>query len=180
MKTAIKQLSLILLILVFYVYACKQAPHYVYPQDDNISDGSGIAKKRHINYFPIEAPANPKADVPYDTFHLKLYSKVLFQLGEPILYNYYIGKPLIRLTWIRPSGYPMTLTVEEINGKMQLKENGFAPLTASDKTRHPKDTCSRIYRAKVLNFEQKQQLVDLLKKSKFFDMPTHLEEKPNA
>ncbi len=171
MKTTLRHLSLIILIIVFSLYSCNKGSKYVYPQDVTISDGNGIAKKRNINYIPIEVPIDSKGAVSYDTFHVKLFSKVLFKLGEPILYNYYIGKPVIRLIWIRPSGFPMTLTMEEIDGKVQLKENGFDPLSAADKVKHPKDTIKRIYRAKALNFSQKQKLVDLLKKSKFFEMP---------
>ena len=153
------------------MFSCKPAANkYVYPQDESISTNNGMPRKRFINYFPITS-SDANTAVTYDTFHVKLYSKVLFKLGEPILYNFYISKPVIRLTWMRPSGNPMVLSMEDIDGKITLKENGFEQLTAADKAKNPKDTIKRIYRTKALNFEQKQKLIALLKKTKFFDMP---------
>lgn len=40
-------------------------------------------------------------DIKIDSFALKWFSKELFGSGEPILSNYYLGKDIIRLTWLR-------------------------------------------------------------------------------
>jgi hypothetical protein len=175
MKSTLTNVTLIGLVIVFTMFSCKPGSKYVYPQDENISSNNGIPKKRSINYFPITT-SDANTAVTYDTFHIKLFSKALFKLGEPILYNFYISKPVIRLTWIRPSGNPIVLSMEETDGKIQLKENGFEPMTAADKAKNPKDTIKRIYRTKALNFEQKEKLTALLKKNKFFEMPDKISE----
>ncbi len=175
MKSTISKFTIICLVVALTLSSCKHSSKYVYPQDEDISSNVGIPKKAYINYFPITA-AEGNTPVTYDTFHIKLFSKVLFKLGEPILYNFYISKPVIRLTWIRPSGFPMVLSVEDIDGKIQLKENGFEPLTAADKAKNPKDTIKRIYRTKALSFETKKKLMALIKMNKFFDMPTKIDE----
>jgi len=177
MNTTFKQWVIILVVIVFSTLSCKHGTKFAYPQDENISNESGNPKQRNITFFPVEMASDSSTVGSIDTFHLKMYTKVLSNLGEPILYNFYIGKPVIRLTWFRPSGYPMTLSVEEIGNKIQLKENGYAPLSLMDLANHPKDTIKRIYRARVLNFQQKQKLLELLKKNNFFDMPANIGEK---
>ena len=175
MKPTLKKLFFICLVMAVILSSCKNTPKFSYSQDESISSNVGVPKKAFINYFPI-IESDAGTAVSYDTFHIKLYSKVLFKIGEPILYNFYISKPVIRLTWMRPSGKPMVLSVEEIDGKIQLKENGYETLTPEDKSKHPKDTVKRIYRAKALNYEQKQKLITLLNKNKFFEMPDKIAE----
>ena len=174
MKPTLKKLFFICLVMAVILSSCKNTPKFSYSQDESISSNVGVPKKAFINYFPI-IESDAGTAVSYDTFHIKLYSKVLFKIGEPILYNFYISKPVIRLTWMRPSGKPMVLSVEEIDGKIQLKENGYETLTPEDKSKHPKDTVKRIYRTKALNFEEKKKLVTLMKKNKFFEMPVSLD-----
>ncbi len=55
-----------------------------------------------------------------DTFRLNWFSYFLYKLGEPVLYNYPLGKEVYRLTWIRSFQPPVIVRMEKDGNHVRL------------------------------------------------------------
>lgn len=172
-----KPVFFILIFTTWLVVSCNEVATYEYPNDDNVSNIAGMPKKRGLSYFPtswfIDSTMQNSLNGEIDSANLKLFSKALFKVGEPILYNCYIGKQIVRLTWIRPNRPFLILSVEDIDNKLYLKENGFESVDEKVKTTHGKDSViseKRIYQRKLIDYQNMVKIKELVKKNKIYEM----------
>jgi len=94
----------------------KKPPNYPYPQKAAISSTTGKPSNLLTAYYPdsIFYDSVYKA-VQLDAFTRDEYSAILLAAKEPILYNYYLGKPVYRLVRIGGLIQPHVFTFYEKN-----------------------------------------------------------------
>jgi hypothetical protein len=167
----------LLLFSAWFVVSCNDSPTYQYPNDNTISNVAGMPKKRGLSYFPtswfIDSTMQNSLNGEIDSANLKLFSRVLFKVGEPILYNCYIGKEIVRLTWIRPNRPFLILSLEDVDNKLYLKENGFESVDEKVKTAKGKDSIileKRIYKHTLIDYQNMVKIKNLIKKNKVDEM----------
>ncbi len=173
-----KPFFFVLIFTTWLLVSCSDvSTSYEYPKDENLTNTAGMPKKRGLSYFPtswfIDSTMQNSLSGEIDSVNLKLFSKALFKVGEPILYNFYIGKQIVRLTWIRPNRPFLILSVEDIENKLYLKENGFESVEERVKTGRGKDsiiTAKRIYQRKPIDYQNMIKIKELVKKNKINEM----------
>jgi hypothetical protein len=172
-----KSIFFIFIFVSWFVVSCSNVATYEYPNDDHLTNVNGTPKKRGLSYFPtswfIDSTMQNSMNSEIDSSNLKLFSKALFKVGEPILYNNYIGKPVIRLTWMRPNRPFLILSLEDIENKLYLKENGFESVDEKVKTKQGKDSViaeKRIYQRKPIDYQNMVKIRQLIKKNKVNEM----------
>lgn len=120
MNSYILYISLILTILS--VSCDKQrAGQYKFPQDTLISSKNGMAKNYLVNYYPSNLRINDFPENQKINSELaKIYSIYLFAAEEPVLYNFYLGRDVYRLSIVESRGYTRIFTLNSENGKHWL------------------------------------------------------------
>ncbi len=164
-------------IISLFLLSCTDEVVYEYPNNNNITNINGMPKKRGLSYFPvswfIDSSTQNHSNGIIDSVNLKLFSKALAKVGEPILYNYYTGIQVVRLTWIRPKHPFLVLSVENIDNKLYLKENGYESVNEIVKSSTGKDSTiieKRIYQRKLIDYQNMVKIKKLIKKNKINDM----------
>ena len=71
-------------------------------------------------YFPLKEKWKDTTNNSLDTFVNAWYSKMLFALKEPILYNYQGDKEIYRFTWLRTFHNPVSVRLEKQNNVIRL------------------------------------------------------------
>jgi hypothetical protein len=73
-------------------------------------------------YFPLKESGQDSVTNAnsLDTFMNVWYSKILFALHEPILYNYGGEGEIYRFTWLRTFHNPITVRAERLNNNIKL------------------------------------------------------------
>jgi hypothetical protein len=110
-------------IIFFFINSCSSHPTYKYPQDKNVSSNNGTPKNSKSNYFQYNwflnyfLNRNPDSK-DLDSLIVESISKDLFLTHEPVLFNYYLDKPTIRLIWDRSFAPLIVLRFEK-------RENGI-------------------------------------------------------
>lgn len=172
-----KPYYLLFLFFSWLAFSCGETPKYQYPNDETLTNVAGMPKKRGFSYFPtswfIDSTMQNSMNGEIDSANLKLFSRMLFKVGEPILYNSFIGKQIVRLTWVRPNRPYLILSLEESENKLYLKENGFESVDEVVKTKNGKDSIvseKRIYKHTPIDFTNMVKMKDLIKKNKFLEM----------
>ena len=147
-------MRIILFLLFIGFHFASWSQNYIYPNDTKISDSKGITKKAGTLYFPANmfvetikqeclrdirkvksipfGSSIPKDSVEsYDSIYTKVdkidldrFSKFLYSSNEPILYNYYLGEEIYRLTWHR-SFHPdiVIRIIKQKNGVLMICKN---------------------------------------------------------
>lgn len=77
---------------------------------------SQVPDRPGINYFPADSLffSSVSKSPSLDSFVRQLYSEVLYNLREPVLYNYSGGQS-IRFVWLRPFGNPVVVRLNNFN-----------------------------------------------------------------
>jgi len=159
---------LYLLILLIPFTACKKTPKQpVKKEIKNTTtaaieiDSTGVPVDPNTNYFPLELDS---AKVPF-------FSKMLFAMYEPVLYDCKLDKESYRFLWLRTVKNPIALRLEKVNDtvtlyiKLTTGQGGVAPgrLKISD--------------SKVLTAKEWNEFIELLKLCDFWNMPALGDEK---
>ena len=71
-------------------------------------------------YFPMKKHWEDTTNNSLDTFINTWYSKMLFALKEPILYDYQGDKEIYRFTWLRTFHHPVSVRLEKQNKTIHL------------------------------------------------------------
>ncbi len=71
-------------------------------------------------YFPMKTHWEDTTNNSLDTFVNTWYSKMLFALKEPILYDYRGDKEIYRFTWLRTFHHPVSVRIEKQNNSIRL------------------------------------------------------------
>ena len=116
-----KNLTFLILLSVFSVLS------YEFPNNPTISDEQGNPVSDSTFYFPLELFIDSikwanKTEIKQDTFSVKWFSQDLWFSKEPVLYNYYLGHSIYRLTWLRSFHPAIILRIENRNGEISLIE----------------------------------------------------------
>lgn len=77
----------------------------------------GYIPDSSVQYFPADSIFFDRGvnDASTDSFIKRWYSETLFNLHEPILYNYLGEGEAIRLLWLRSFGNPVSVRVSKFN-----------------------------------------------------------------
>ena len=98
----------------------------------------------------------------YDDFVMKWYSKHLFAMKEPLLFNKKIDKEIYRFTWLRTFNEPVAVRIEKDNSeykiywKMLDGSGGYDPGKIS------------VEKSKVITEKEWLVFIDLVQKSNFW------------
>jgi hypothetical protein len=81
-------------------------------------DSNNIPLDKEQNYFPLHFfPSmdfkTNQVKIEKDTFLVKWYSKHLYAMKEPILYNRKFDKEIYRFTWLRTFHNPISIRIEK-------------------------------------------------------------------
>lgn len=96
-----------------------------YKNNFNLADSSGRPNNDSVNFYPLALfPLNkiledPKID-GYDTFFVKIYSRDLHKLEEPILYNHYLDKEIFRFIWMRSFRPSIIIRMEKEDDSLKI------------------------------------------------------------
>ena len=111
------KLLLILLIVVYQTSFSQTVEKFI---DNTIEvNKNNIPIHKGQTYFPIEmfhdnVMKNVQIDgLRYDTFVVNWYSKHLFALKEPLLFNILLKKETYRFTWLRTFNNPIAIRIEK-------------------------------------------------------------------
>lgn len=118
MKTLKISTWLILLILIAKESRGQLRP---FQNDFTISDNKGIPTSDKIFYWPVNLFGDSSHRYPLssiDTFAVRHYSDFLSALNEPILSNSYLGKDVIRFTWLRSFHQKVVIRLERSADKI--------------------------------------------------------------
>jgi hypothetical protein len=152
---------LYLLILLLPLTACKKFKQSVKkeikskPNATLLLDSTGVPIEPNTEYFPLELDS---AKVPF-------FSKMLFAMYEPVLYESKINKESYRFMWLRTTRNPVVIRLEKQNDTISLfikvttGTGGVGPgrLKTSD--------------VKVLTAKEWNEFQELIKLSDFWNMP---------
>ncbi len=142
-------LLLTILFLGFCVYS--QQTHSYYVESIKV-DSNNVPINYRQFYFPTKLfpevemlwkkhgkssyTVEPKIiETKTDSFHLIWYSRFLFAMNEPILFNHPFSKSIYRFTWLRTFDNPLAIRIEKENDKILLYikvtsgEGGYDPDT---------------------------------------------------
>jgi|GEM_PF-2804847 len=101
-----------ILILLFTAEGCKEQPLLpgAYPEKKNLTNNTGIPYDSTTSYLPDELYGQ---NLNYDNNSIDYSSKTLFAFEEPLLFNYYKNKEIIRLLWNRSVYKPVLIKIEK-------------------------------------------------------------------
>ncbi|MBL0745894.1 hypothetical protein [Chryseolinea lacunae] len=105
------------------IFTCcdKQRGQYSYPNNEKISKSNGEPIDSLSFFFPIKLVfSDSTLETGLDTFRLQWYSSQLFPSMEPVLFNYYLGRDIYRLSWLRSFHEPVFLTLYKNGGKVWM------------------------------------------------------------
>jgi hypothetical protein len=114
-----------LLFVIFLFSACQdRVKVYDFYNDSRFTYDNGLPKNNRILYFPlnlyIDSFKYDKWMIEVDTFGDKFVSKILFDLGEPVLYINYINKEVFRLTLLRSFESNVVIRLERNKDSVRL------------------------------------------------------------
>jgi hypothetical protein len=158
---------LYLLLFLLPFTACKKsklsAKKEIKSQSQNtlVLDSTGVPVDPNTEYFPIEL----------DTLKVPFFSKMLFAMYEPVLYNSKINKESYRFLWLRTTKNPLAIRIEKQNDtitiytKITTGTGGVGPgrLRTSD--------------VKVLSAKEWNEFLELIKVTDFWNMSALGDEK---
>jgi len=103
--------SLVCIIFIVSLFGCnKTENNYSFVQSNEISNQYGIPIDSTILYYPYK--------LIKDSFHLEYL--MLYQMDEPILYNYYLNKDVYRFCWVRNWSPCVLFRFEKEDDKISL------------------------------------------------------------
>jgi len=152
---------LYLLILLLPLTACKKLKQSVKkeikskPNTTLLLDSTEVPIDPNTEYFPLELDS---AKVPF-------FSKMLFAMYEPVLYESKINKESFRFLWLRTTKNPVAIRLEKQNDTISL----FIKVTTGTGGVGP----GRLKTSdiKVLTTKEWNEFQELIKLSDFWNMP---------
>ncbi|MEQ9375859.1 MAG: hypothetical protein RIG68_11810 [Imperialibacter sp.] len=122
-----KSLLIVSIILAGCIVSTSEPTLYPYLSDPDISNKLGEPVTDSAYFFPIEhfidsIKFSNTIEIRLDTFSVEWYSEQLRFMSEPILYNFYLGKQVYRLTWLRSLHPGIVLRLENLNGEIILTQ----------------------------------------------------------
>ena len=88
-------------------------------KSEKVVDYSIIPTDSNILYFPSVKLASDSAD-PLNKFNNEWYSKMLFALHEPVIFNLNDSSEVFRFTWLRTFNNPISVRINNYNQKLVL------------------------------------------------------------
>ena len=159
---------LYLLILLLPLTACNKKTKQsvkkelkTQPSTTLVLDSTGVPVDPNTSYFPMEL----------DTLKVPFFSKMLFAMYEPVLYDSKLNKESFRFLWLRTTKNPVAIRLEKQNDtiflyiKVTTGTGGVGPgrLRTSD--------------VKVLTAKEWNEFQELVKLCDFWNMPALDDEK---
>jgi hypothetical protein len=158
---------LYLLILLIPLTACKKTKLSAKkeiktkPNTTLQLDSTGVPVDPNVQYYPVELDS---AKVPF-------FSKMLFAMFEPVLYNSNIDKESYRFLWLRTVKNPIMVRIEKQNDTIML----YTKATTGSGGVGPGRI--RLSEAKVLTPKEWNEFLEIMKTCDFWNMPTVDDEK---
>jgi hypothetical protein len=136
-----------------------------YLNDKIKTDSCNIPLDSNAFYFPIVSFSENKNNW-LDTFTDTWYSKMLFALQEPLLYNKTDNKISFRFTWLRTFHNPIAIRIENNNHHYKLywkKSSGAGGYKPGKLT---------LNKSKEISEKEWNKFIELVNKANFWDLPT--------
>lgn len=158
---------LYLLIILLPFTACKKSKMSVkkelktQPSTSLELDSTGVPVDPNAEYYPLELDS---AKVPF-------FSKMLFAMYEPVLYNSKINKESYRFLWLRTTKNPVAVRIEKQNDTVTL----FVKVTTGTGGVSPGRI--RISDSKILTSKEWNEFLELIKQTDFWNMSALGDEK---
>jgi hypothetical protein len=119
-------LNIIIIFLVLGGCAKKNSSASVYPEKSGITNKAGIPANSNVSYFPKTVLTDKSFfKVPYDSNRDHEFPCVLYNFKEPILYNYFQNKEIIRLLWQRAFNGPVMIKLVKDKGEVYITTKMF-------------------------------------------------------
>jgi hypothetical protein len=109
--------------IVIYTLACQKPANIQdnYPKDSSLSKPNGELVNSMTFYFPAVIKSDSTVTVTgIDSFWQQAYSAALYNLKEPLLFNFYTGHDIYRFFWERAFHPPMVYTLNKEGNKVWL------------------------------------------------------------
>lgn len=100
----------------------------------------------------------------YDDFVMKWYSKHLFAMKEPLLFNKKVTKVVYRFTWLRTFHKPVAIRIEKENSKYKV----YWKMLSGAGGYEPGEII--VEKSKAITKTEWLKFIDLVKKSNFWKM----------
>jgi len=136
-----------------------------YLNEKIITDSFNIPIDSNVFYFPMPCFESERY-IGADTFVNRWYSKMLFALKEPLLYNKNRNNIVFRFTMLRTFHNPIALRIERENNKFKLnwkKSNGAGGY-------EPGILC--LNKEKDITEKEWRKFIELINKSEFWNLPS--------
>jgi len=111
--------------------------HSVYPEKSDITNKEGIPIDSNVSYFPKTLLTDksfyneiPDHDIDND------WPDGLYNFKEPILYNYFLNKEIIRLSWERAFNGPVMIKLVKSGGEVYITTKMFNLYPNRPRLRH--------------------------------------------
>lgn len=121
MKTSLPILILFFVIQLGYSQAIQK-----FLDDGIVVDKNNVPLDSTQGYFPVDFFHDKEHaylfvdGMPIDSFLVNWYSKHLYSLNEPLLYNKPLEKETYRFTWLRTFHNPIAIRIEKSGGKPMI------------------------------------------------------------
>jgi hypothetical protein len=157
-------IPIIFLILLFCSCKSDKRENSIHRYIDNAieTDENNVPLDSIQNYFPLELFSNVK----YESNSVKHYSKHLYSMQEPLLFNKVVDKETYRFTWLRTFDNPVCIRIEKALDEYKL----YWKLTDGAGGYNPGNLV--ISEEKVIDRRIWEAFEKHIKKSQFWEMST--------
>lgn len=115
------------LLSLLFLSGCREKDETprAYKNDRNISDEKGNPADSNVSYYPQKlfvkgsffsnssSKLRDSMDYKMKIWDFNIFSKIFIAFKEPVLYNYYLNKDVIRLLWSRSFHRPVLIRMEK-------------------------------------------------------------------
>lgn len=122
----------IYILIVLFLICCSNKenkkidyPIYVYPNDSSLSNELGHVKDYLTTYYPEQILLNNvTVNTNIDSILAMWCSNYMYAAKEPVLYNYYLNRDVIRFLWVqtRRNSFVFNVIKESNNYYLDIKE----------------------------------------------------------
>jgi hypothetical protein len=130
------------------------------------TDSFNVPINSSTYYFPLELFYNKgKNNVKISTYLDSWYSKMLYALNEPLLFNKLEEKEVYRFTWLRSGKNPVSIRIEKENENIKL----FLKVSDGESINNPGKLITN--KSKTLTTSQWNIFKSKINKIRFWTLP---------
>jgi hypothetical protein len=162
-----------ILAFLIAIISCAQNPVKSNISKNSTFDSLPTPTDSTTKYFNFKNNWKDTTSNALDTFVNEWYSKQLFRLKEPLLYNYQGEKEIYRFTWLRTFHHPVSIRVEKQNeviilfSKVTNGAGGYDPGNIIVDTSRP------------VSKKEWENILNKIKAIQFWQLPTEIDDSGN-